>query len=108
MGGERPWFICDVMVDGRRCGRRCAVLYVASTPLFACRLCLRLSYASQRETPRLRGLLKARRIRMRLGGGPNLFDGFPRRPAGMRHETYTKLRATYGAAVAPLGLRQTP
>jgi hypothetical protein len=105
MGGERPWFICDVVVDGRRCGRRCAVLYVASTPLFACRLCLGLSYASQRESPRLRGLLKARRIRTRLGGGPNLFDDFPPRPASMRHTTYATLRETYAAATARLGIR---
>jgi hypothetical protein len=105
MGGERPWFVCDVMADGQHCGRRCAVLYVASTPLFACRLCLRLSYASQREPPSMRGLLKARKIRTRLGGGPNLLDDFPPRPAGMRHRTYARLCATYQAAGARLGLR---
>jgi hypothetical protein len=107
MGGERPWFICDVVVDGKRCGRRCAVLYVTDTPAFACRLCLRLSYASQRESPSLRGLLKARKIRTRLGGGPNVFDDFPPRPAGMRRETYAKLHATYEAAAARLGIFQT-
>jgi hypothetical protein len=101
-GGERPWFVCDVVADGRRCGRRCAVLYVAGAPLFACRLCLRLSYASQRESPSLRGLLKARKIRTRLGGGPDLFDELPSRPAGMRHETYARLRATYDAIAAQL------
>jgi hypothetical protein len=98
MGGERPWFIC-------RCGARRAVLYVATQPLFACRTCLGLSYASQREAPGLRGLQRARTIRARLGGGPNLFDDFPPRPAGMRHKKYAKLRGTYEAAASRLGIR---
>jgi len=105
MGGRRPWFICDVVVDGKRCGRRCAVLYVAGSPCFACRLCLGLNYASQREPRHLRGLHAARKIRLALGGGPSLLDDFPPRPAGMRHEKYARLRAAYVRAEARLGLR---
>jgi hypothetical protein len=81
------------------------MLYVAGRPLFACRRCHGLSYVATREPRNLRGLHAARKIRMSLGGGPNLFDRFPPRPAGMRHEKYARLRATYEAAEARLGLR---
>ena len=47
LGGRRPWFICSVRANGRYCGRRVAVLYLAGE-LFACRKCYGLAYASQR------------------------------------------------------------
>jgi hypothetical protein len=102
LGGRRAWFVCDVVANGRRCGRRCGVLYVATAPVFGCRKCLGLRYAAQSESRRLRGLHTARKIRMSLGGGPSVLDPFPRRPPGMSREVYATLLAKYGAAMARL------
>jgi hypothetical protein len=60
-GGHRPWFRCN------NCSGRAAVLYSAGE-LFACRRCCGLAYASQQEPLSQRGLLKAQKIRERLGG----------------------------------------
>ena len=93
----RPWFVCRVYSGGRYCGRRVAVLYGAGE-LFACRRCYGLAYASQHEALRHRGLWKAQKIRMRLGGSPSLADVFPDRPKGMHWRTYHRegrVRLTY-------------
>jgi hypothetical protein len=45
-GGKRPWFVCSVCANGRYCGRRVAVLYLAGDS-FACRQCYGLAYESQ-------------------------------------------------------------
>ena len=97
LGGRRPWFVCSVNSGGRYCGRRVAVLYGAGE-LFACRRCYGLAYASQREALRLRGLGKARKIRMRLGGSPNMGEAFPDKPKGMHWRTYDRLRRLHDAA----------
>ena len=99
LGGQRPWFICPVCSGGRYCGRRVALLYCAGE-LFACRHCYGLVYASQGEALGHRGLGKARKIRMQLGGGPNLFEQFPGRPKGMHQRTYDRLRRGYDLAAA--------
>ena len=52
-GGRRPWFTCSTHVNGRYCGRRVAMLYLAGE-FFACRKCYGLAYASQQG-----GLLEA-------------------------------------------------
>jgi hypothetical protein len=85
LGGRRPWFCCPVYSSGRYCGRRVALLYGAGE-LFACRRCCGLAYASQQEALRERGLGKAQKIRMRLGGSPSIFDCFPDKPRGMHCE----------------------
>ena len=98
LGGVRPWFICSVYCDGRYCGRRAAVLY-GGGELFACRQCYGLAYASQQQTPLHRGLHKARKIRMRLGGSADLLEPFPARPKGMHRRTFQRLRARAEAAL---------
>jgi hypothetical protein len=102
LGGRRAWFRCAVYSNGRYCGRRVALLYAAGE-LFACRHCYGLAYASQQEPLRYRGLGKARKIRARLGGSPNMFDPFPDRPKGMRRRTYFRLRQSHDAAARRLG-----
>jgi hypothetical protein len=47
------------------------------------------------EVPRMRGLVKAQKIRTRLGGDVNIFSAFPKKPPGMHWRTYKRLRRTY-------------
>ena len=84
--------MCPIYCNGRYCGRRVAVLYAAGD-LFACRDCYGLAYTSQQESPRSRLISRSRKIRMRLGGGPDLLQPFPERPRGMHERTYMRLRA---------------
>ncbi|MGH9961368.1 MAG: hypothetical protein ACREBC_30285, partial [Pyrinomonadaceae bacterium] len=86
-GGQRPWFVCP----GWGCGRRVATLYAAGSRVL-CRNCLGLSYPSQREDAGDRALRRAQRIRMKLGGSPNMTLPFPPKPKWMRWETYWRLR----------------
>jgi hypothetical protein len=81
-GGRRPWFICSVRSNGRYCGRRVAVLYLAGES-FACRKCYGLAYASQQGGLLFRNLRKAQSIRMRLGGNPDPCEPFPAKPRRM-------------------------
>jgi hypothetical protein len=108
LGGRRPWFVCSVYTGGRYCGRRVAILYGAGE-LFACRRCYRLAYVSQYETVRHRGLGKARKIRMQLGGSPNVLEEFPDRPKGMHRRTYERLHRAYDNAAqhSMIGLTRT-
>ena len=99
LGGRRPWFVCSVYTAGRYCGRRVALLYGAGE-LFACRHCYGLVYASQHEVVHQRGLGKARKIRMQLGGNPNILEEFPDKPKGMHWRTYDRLRRTHDLAAA--------
>ena len=92
LGGQRPWFVCSVYCNGRYCGRRAAVLYGAGE-LFACRRCYGLAYVSQQEAPMHRGVYRAQKIRMRLGGSANLCEPFPEKPKRMHRRTYLRLRA---------------
>jgi hypothetical protein len=91
-GGRRAWFRCTVYFNARYCGRRVALLYGAGE-LFACRRCYGLAYASQQESARFRSIGRSRKIRMRLGGSPDLLQPFPKRPRGMHRRTYMRLRA---------------
>jgi hypothetical protein len=96
-GGERPWFICSVRSNGAFCGRKVTKLY-AGGPLFACRHCYVLTYASQQEPLRERGLFKSQKIRMDLGGSPNMLEEFPDKPKGMHWRTYDRIRGTHDRA----------
>jgi hypothetical protein len=99
LGGRRPWFICPVASGSRYCGRRVAVLYGAGE-LFACRHCCGLAYESQQEPVGQRGLGKAQKIRMQLGGCQSMCEPFPNRPKGMHWRTYDRLRCAHDVADA--------
>jgi hypothetical protein len=95
-GGARPWFMCSVQSNGVYCGRRVTKLYGVGR-LFACRHCYRLAYTSQQESARDRGLWKAQKIRIRLGGSAIMLD-FPDKPTGMHWRTYDRLCRVHDAA----------
>jgi hypothetical protein len=84
LGGARCWFRCC-------CGRRAAILYMRSAPVFACRHCCGLAYASQQEIPRHRAISRAQKLRMQLGAGPSLLDPFPGKPPRMHWRTFYRL-----------------
>jgi hypothetical protein len=96
-GGERPWFVCSVAANGMYCGRSVTKLYGAGR-LFACRHCYQLAYASQQEPARRRGLRKSQKIRMRLGGSPNMLEDFPEKPKGMHWRTYERWGRVHAVA----------
>jgi hypothetical protein len=82
-GGSRTWFRCPA------CTRRAAKLYFAGRPgLFACRHCHDLTYAAQMEGPQYRGLRRANRLRLRLGGQPGMDFPIPGKPPHMHLTTY--------------------
>ena len=90
-GGTRPYFLCPGVVNGVPCGRRVAKLHMRKR-YFLCRHCYRLAYASQSEGSWDRALRRSNKIRHRLGGEPGSVKSFPRRPKGMRRQTYERLR----------------
>lgn len=104
LGGLRPWFCCMAVTGGKRCDRRAAILYLGASLIFAYRHCYGLSYASQSERLGCRGLGRARKIRMKLGGGPNLLEAFPPRPKRMHRRTCERLRAAYAVAAFRCGI----
>jgi len=94
LGGARPWFLCpEDAGNGQRCSQRVAKLYAVDSYLFACRRCRRLAYASQSESPLDRTTRRARKIRMRLGGGPNVLEPLPNKPRRMHRRAYDRLLA---------------
>ena len=91
-GGRRPYFRCT-------CGLRVGKLYAPPGYRWRCRECYELTYATRQATPRYRAILKARKIRERLGGGQNILDDFPSKPKGMHQRRYQRLRQTHDQAV---------
>lgn len=87
-GGERPYFACPGVVNGRHCGRRVTKLY-GPDRYFLCRHCYRLTYASRSEPPFDRALRRANKRRMRLGGEPGAASPIFR-PKGMWQSTYER------------------
>lgn len=96
-GGRRPWFICPGVVKGVACRRRVGNLF-GGGKWFLCRYCYNLAYQSQRETRENRLLIKAQKIRERLGGSTDMALDFPDKPKGMHWKTYWDLLDRYREA----------
>lgn len=84
-GGKRPWFQCP------SCGHRVVVLYFCQ--YFGCRRCHRLAYKSQQVGKWERLVHRIRKIRVRLGGPPEIVGPFPPKPPRMRWSTYQRLES---------------
>ena len=82
------------------CSRRVADLY-PDGHYFRCRKCCGVGYQSQRETPKARGLAKAARIKQKLGGTGEYGERVPKRPKGMRRQTYERLLQQVAEAERP-------
>lgn len=101
-GGVRWWWWCG------RCGRSRTDFYKLGRSPWGCRTCLRLTYASRRESPYHRSRRRLDRVGQRLGLAPGEADDWggdcPDRPARMRWWTYERLSdAWYTAQVQGLG-----
>jgi hypothetical protein len=90
-GGHRSWFRCA-------CGRHVSTLYSPNGRPWACRHCYRLTYATRQASPLDRHLLRAQRIRRRLGGSPNMLEDFPSKPKGMHWRRYGRMRNVHDRA----------
>ncbi len=78
-GGERVYFLCP------DCGRRCERLFgLDRAGRFACRICLRLGYASESESPEDRTWRRQRKLESRL-------DDDGGKPPRMRGRTYESI-----------------
>lgn len=86
-GGARPWFRCP----GWSCGRRVTTLYLDGGEV-GCRHCHDLRYSSQSETVADRARRRERRIREKLGLGPDLCVPIVNKPRWMRWRTFVRLR----------------
>jgi len=90
-GGHRPWFWCS-------CDRHVLTFYSPNGRPWACRHCHDLTYATRQTIPRHRQVLRARRIRERLGGSINLLEDFPPKPKGMHWRRYHRMREVHDRA----------
>ncbi len=90
-GGQRPYFACPGVVNGRHCGRRVGKLY-SGGKYFLCRHCYRVAYASQSEARYDRMLRRANKLRMALGGEPGTAHFIAFKPKGMWQRTYDRNR----------------
>jgi hypothetical protein len=82
-GGHRIWFTCP------DCARTCAVVYGPSRRgNFACRVCQRLGYMSESQSPIDRCWRAQRKLEAKLGE-----EGT--RPKGMRQRTFERINARW-------------
>lgn len=96
--GTRPWFECPGCEKHRR-------LLRFAHGQWGCQQCHSLKYQSQRLTSRDRQLLKATRIRQRLGGAAPIGDPLPPKPPHMSDLDYGLLALkVHQAELAFLGV----
>jgi hypothetical protein len=83
LGGRQWYFVCPLVVDGARCGRRAATLYLRDgCSLFGCRICLDLAYRSSQQA---HAAERRDRVLAKLawhGGMRRLIAGADRLPPG--------------------------
>jgi hypothetical protein len=84
-GAHRAIFVCNSC----RCG---AIRLFARHGTYACRHCHRLAYASQKYNQVGRKRLQASKLRLQLGGFPDISEPVPSKPKWTRHRTYQRMR----------------
>ncbi len=91
-GGQRPYFLCPGVVNGRHCGRRVGKLFSGGR-YFLCRHCYQIAYSSQSEAHYDRMLRRANKLRMALGGEPGAAHWIADKRRGMWQRTYERQRS---------------
>ena len=81
---------CGFGFCARPHGCRCRVALLYGGTDFLCRYRRGLTFRSRRSDPHDRALLRAERLRVRLGGAPDITAPLPPRPKGMHRWTYTR------------------
>jgi hypothetical protein len=84
-GAHRAIFVCN----NCRCG---AIRLFARHGTYACRHCHRLAYASQQRDRNGRKRLAACKLRLKLGGQPDITEPMPPRPKWTRQKTHQHIR----------------
>jgi hypothetical protein len=79
-GRPRPLFVCQCGLGVRRLFFRHGHL--------ACRHCYKLAYASQQQDAITRKRLQASKLRLQLGGLPDIREPLPAKPKWVRRKTY--------------------
>jgi hypothetical protein len=90
-GNTRPYFQCPGVLNGRRCKRRIAKLFLGGR-YFLCRHCNNIRYSSQSDPRCDRLLRRANKLRMALGGEPGTAYWIAPKPKGMWQRTYQRKR----------------
>jgi hypothetical protein len=85
-GGCQGYWLCPV------CGRRCCALFIventpAGSPV-ACRLCAGLDYRSRHVLNP--ALIRAAKLRRKLGAAPGLLSALPKRPPRWRRDYWAR------------------
>ena len=91
-GNTRPYFQCPGVLNGWRCKRRIAKLFMGGR-YFLCRHCNDIRYSSQSDPRCDRLLRRANKLRMALGGEPGTAYLIAPRPKGMWQRTYQRKRS---------------
>jgi hypothetical protein len=95
------YFLCD-------CERTIGKLYAPFGYRWRCRHCYGLTYATRQAAPQYRLILKAQKIRERLGGDLGVANAFADKPKGMHQRRYDRLRAAHDQAVGSSVAMLTP
>ena len=81
-GGHQTYILCP------HCKKRASVLYLVIPKELGCRTCLKLAYESQYYKHPVPLLVRANKLREKLGGTAGLINPLPERPKGMHWNTY--------------------
>jgi len=84
-GRHRPILLCNC------CGRSVIRLFFRYGT-YACRHCHKAVYASQKSNQIARKRLQASKLRLDLGGLPDINEPFPPKPKWTRRRTYQRIR----------------
>jgi hypothetical protein len=84
-GKHRAIFVCSTCCCG-------AIRLFGKEGNYACRFCHRAQYLSQKQKTASRKRLAACKLRLELGGWPDIHDLMPSRPKWTRRRTYQRIR----------------
>src|SRR5262245_5252943 len=84
-GKHRAILVCSSCADG-------AIRLFGHYGNYACRYCHRAQYLSQKQKTASRKRLSAAKLRLKLGGWPDIREPMPSKPKWTRRKTYQRIR----------------